>query len=279
MNTVDKSLADDEGFPPGVASSYRTRARQRLIGAIVLALGVAILMPVFFHGEPRVPRPELKITMPSRDAALEDAMPSAAGANGETRTPVVSPGGSSGGSAEEAQRRPGGELEGTTQASLPGSAAKAAAVQADRPAGANADAVAAAKADPLAGAKIDSAAGAKVDPSAGAKVDPAAGAKADAKAESKSSPKPDPKSDVRAERYTDQYILQAGAYSQADNADAQVARLRKLGVKVYTERISTPRGDRIRVRVGPFSSRAEALRIQSKLRQAQVETTLAGPDA
>jgi DedD protein len=108
-------------------------------------------------------------------------------------------------------------------------------------------------------------------------------AKVDAKSESKTSPnpgpKPDPKPDVRAERYTDQYVLQAGAYSQADNADAQVARLRKLGMKVYTERISTPRGDRIRVRVGPFSSRAEALRIQSKLRQAQVETSLAGPDA
>jgi DedD protein len=259
MNTVDKSVADAEGFSPGAASGYRTRARQRLVGAIVLALGVAILMPLFFHGEPRMPRPELKITMPSRDATLEDALPAASGASGENRIPVGPQGGSSSGGAGEAQRGQGGESESTTQIPTPGSAAKATAAHADVPAGA------------------------KVDPSAAAKVDASPGAKVDAKSESKTSPspgpKPDPKPDLRAERYTDQYVLQAGAYSQADNADAQVARLRKLGMKVYTERISTSRGDRIRVRVGPFSSRAEALRIQSKLRQAQVETSLAGPDA
>jgi DedD protein len=248
---VDKSVADVEGFSPGAASGYRTRARQRLVGAIVLAFGAAILMPVFFHGEPRMPRPEMKITMPSRDAALEDALPAASGASGENRIQAGPQGGSSSGGAGEAQRGKGGESESTTQIPTPGSAAKAAAAHADVP--------------------------------AGAKVDPSMAAKVDAKSESKTSPnpgpKPDPKPDVRAERYTDQYVLQAGAYSQADNADAQVARLRKLGMKVYTERISTPRGDRIRVRVGPFSSRAEALRIQSKLRQAQVETSLAGPDA
>lgn len=262
MNTVDKPVADEEDLPPGVASGYRTKARQRLIGAIVLALGVAILMPVFFHGEPRMPRPELRITMPSRDAALEDAMPAAAGGGEENRTPVASHGGSSGVGAEDAQRRPGGELEGATQASGPGSATKATAV---------ADHHASAKAD----AKVDAKSDAKLD----TKVDARTDTKIEIKTDAKSGLKSDSKPDVRAERYTDQYILQAGAYSQADNADAQVARLRKLGVKVYTERISTPRGDRIRVRVGPFSSRAEALRIQSKLRQAQVETTLAGPDA
>jgi len=270
MNTVDKPVADEEDLPPGVASGYRTRARQRLIGAIVLALGVAILMPVFFHGEPRMPRPELRITMPSRDAALEDAMPAAAGGGGENRTPVASHGGSSGVGAEEAQRRPGGEMEGATQASGPGSATKATAV-ADHHASAKADAKADSKADAKADAKGDT----KIDTKSDARTD----TKIEIKTDSKSGLKSDSKPDVRAERYTDQYILQAGAYSQADNADAQVARLRKLGVKVYTERISTPRGDRIRVRVGPFSSRAEALRIQSKLRQAQVETTLAGPDA
>jgi len=270
MNTVDKPVADEEDLPPGVASGYRTRARQRLIGAIVLALGVAILMPVFFHGEPRMPRPELRITMPSRDAALEDAMPAAAGGGGENRTPVASHGGSSGVGAEEAQRRPGGELEGATQASGPGSATKATAV---------ADHHASAKADAKADSKVDAKADAKVDTKLDTKVDARTDTKIEIKTDAKSGLKSDSKPDVRAERYTDQYILQAGAYSQADNADAQVARLRKLGVKVYTERISTPRGDRIRVRVGPFSSRAEALRIQSKLRQAQVETTLAGPDA
>ena len=159
MNTVDKPVADEEDLPPGVASGYRTRARQRLIGAIVLALGVAILMPVFFHGEPRMPRPELRITMPSRDAALEDAMPAAAGGGGENRTPVASHGGSSGVGAEEAQRRPGGEMEGATQASGPGSATKATAVadhHASAKADAKADSKADAKADPV--AKLDASA-------------------------------------------------------------------------------------------------------------------------
>ncbi|NDH31536.1 MAG: SPOR domain-containing protein, partial [Betaproteobacteria bacterium] len=81
------------------------------------------------------------------------------------------------------------------------------------------------------------------------------------------------------ERYPDRYVLQAGAYSQSENADAQVARLKKLGVKVYTDRIKTPKGERVRVRVGPFANKADAVKVQTKLRQAQIETALAGPDA
>jgi DedD protein len=73
--------------------------------------------------------------------------------------------------------------------------------------------------------------------------------------------------------------LQAGAFSQSDNAEAQVARLKKLGLKVYTDRIKTPKGERVRVRVGPFDSKADALKAQSKLRQAHFEASLAGPDA
>jgi DedD protein len=73
--------------------------------------------------------------------------------------------------------------------------------------------------------------------------------------------------------------LQAGAFSQSESADAQVARLKKLGFKVYTDRIKTPKGERVRVRVGPFATKADAVKAQTKLRQAQLEAPLAGPDA
>jgi len=258
MNTVDKSAADDDGLPPGTASAYRTRARQRLIGALVLALSAAVLMPVFFHSEPRVPRPELRITMPSRDSSLEEL-------TAATSKPQENP--NPGAASQDAGLRTEKEEPQGPSASNPADLAGVVA-QSGVPKTAAASTE---KSEVKAPGKVDAKNEARTDAKAEAKNE----AKPDVKAEAKNEAKPD----AKAERYTDQYILRAGAYSQAENADAQVARLRKLGVKVYTDRISTPRGDRIRVRVGPFASRSEALRIQTKLRQAQVETTLAGPDA
>ncbi|NCX71892.1 MAG: hypothetical protein EBW88_00535, partial [Betaproteobacteria bacterium] len=39
---------------------------------------------------------------------------------------------------------------------------------------------------------------------------------------------------------------------------------------MYTDRIKTPKGERVRVRVGPFANKADAVKVQTKLRQAQI---------
>lgn len=59
-------------------------------------------------------------------------------------------------------------------------------------------------------------------------------------------------------------IVQIGAY--ADHASAQEVRwkLERAGLKTYTHIAQTPDGERIRVRLGPFASRAEAEKAAAK---------------
>ena len=60
------------------------------------------------------------------------------------------------------------------------------------------------------------------------------------------------------------YIVQVGAF--ADSAIAQSARLKleRAGLKTYTHEAQTPEGKRIRVRLGPFATRAEAEKAAAK---------------
>ena len=61
-------------------------------------------------------------------------------------------------------------------------------------------------------------------------------------------------------------MVQVGAF--ADNERASVARLKleKAGLKTYTQVAETKEGKRIRVRLGPFESRAEADKAAAKVK-------------
>jgi DedD protein len=65
---------------------------------------------------------------------------------------------------------------------------------------------------------------------------------------------------------TERLVVQVGAF--ADEARAREVRLRveRAGLKTYTQVAKTAEGARIRVRVGPFASRAEADRAADKIR-------------
>jgi DedD protein len=45
------------------------------------------------------------------------------------------------------------------------------------------------------------------------------------------------------------------------------SRLKESGIKAYSEKISTKEGDRFRVRVGPFATREEAEKMQSRVKK------------
>ncbi|MGJ7579744.1 SPOR domain-containing protein [Variovorax sp. RHLX14] len=62
------------------------------------------------------------------------------------------------------------------------------------------------------------------------------------------------------------FVIQVGAF--ADDAKAREVRqkLEKAGLKTYTNVAKTAEGDRTRVRVGPFASRAEADRAAGKVK-------------
>jgi DedD protein len=68
-----------------------------------------------------------------------------------------------------------------------------------------------------------------------------------------------------------------GAFSSQASASAAVDKVRETGVKVYTETVKTERGERIRVRVGPFASREAAEDAREKLKAAGLNAALIAP--
>jgi DedD protein len=69
-------------------------------------------------------------------------------------------------------------------------------------------------------------------------------------------------------------VVQVGAY--ADPAKVREARqkLEKAGFKTYTQVVGTQGGERTRVRVGPFPSRAEAEQVASKIKSLGLPVTV-----
>jgi DedD protein len=62
------------------------------------------------------------------------------------------------------------------------------------------------------------------------------------------------------------FVVPLGAFANRENVKQLEAKLSKAGVKYFTETVSTPGGEQIRVRAGPFPSKdvAEGAREQLK---------------
>ncbi|HTJ96785.1 MAG TPA: SPOR domain-containing protein [Rhodocyclaceae bacterium] len=211
----------------------KKRARRRLVGAIALALLAAIVLPMVMDHEPRPPVQDIQVRIPSQDAGsftsrvLPDTKPKA--------TPLPA----------APAVKPEAKLE--VKPSDPVPETKPAEVAAPKP---------------------------EVKAEA-AKPEHKAEVKPEAKPEVK---KPDSKlaEAARAEKIlngaadtpkADQWVLQLGAYQDQGNVKALQAKIKELGFPSYTEKVSTPQGDRIRVRAGPFSSKAAAEKAQAGLKR------------
>jgi len=63
------------------------------------------------------------------------------------------------------------------------------------------------------------------------------------------------------------WVIQVGAYAEAANAQSALAQVQALGMEAGTESFDSPKGRLTRVRVGPYTRKAEAskaaLRIKS----------------
>ena len=62
------------------------------------------------------------------------------------------------------------------------------------------------------------------------------------------------------------FVIQLGAFSEANRARDRHAQLVNAGVKGYTEVIKTPTGDKTRVRAGPFPNRDAAEKANERLK-------------
>lgn len=212
--------------PAESIEAMRRRARHRLIGAVVLVLAGVIGFPLLFDTQPRPVAVDIPIEIPDRNKVAPLPLPPQAPVASGKVTPA------------------------------PAAAAPAAPVAEPKPAAPPAaPAEKVAKAEPAPEKKPEPKAEAKAEAKTEAKVPAADAAKAQALLEGKSV-------DASAGRF----VVQVGAF--ADVAKAREARLKveRAGLKTYTNVAETKDGKRIRVRAGPFASRAEADKAAEKIK-------------
>ena len=70
------------------------------------------------------------------------------------------------------------------------------------------------------------------------------------------------------------FIVQVGAFSDVDKVREVRRKVEGLGLKTYTQVVDTKEGSRTRVRVGPFTDKAEATRTAEKIRKLGVSASI-----
>ncbi|QKO22558.1 SPOR domain-containing protein [Rhodoferax sp. BAB1] len=106
---------------------------------------------------------------------------------------------------------------------------------------------------------------------------PAPAAKPEARPEPKAT-KPDTKAepkkaDSKAAAET-RYVVQVGSFADESRAREARSKIERAGLKNYTQAVETKDGKRIRVRAGPFASKAEAERAAEKLKKLDLPGTV-----
>lgn len=228
----------DNTAAPDSDLQLKKRARRRLVGAIALALLAAIVLPMVMDHEPRPTQQDIQVRIPSQDAGsfTSRVLPGAPAA-----TPLP----------------PARET-----APTPAPTAVPTAAQ---------DAAPPAPAEPKPEAKPET----KPEPKSDAKPEVKSKPAADTHGAAKSAEA------LRAERIlnggadapaapavrSEQWVLQLGAYQDQGNVKVLQGKIKELGYPSYTEKVSTPQGERTRVRAGPFASKAAAEKAQAALKR------------
>ena len=236
-----RKSSDDAGAAPLLPDSLeelRRRAKYRLIGAAVLVLVGVVGFPLLFDKQPRPISVDMPIDIPERNKAKPLALPATAAAV----VPAVVA--SASGIIEEKMAP---EPASVAQPA-PKIVAKHEPVLAIKPP----------EKAPEKSAEKQAAAAAPVPaPKPVAKVDESEKVKALLNGQA---------IDKASEAVVGRFVVQVGAF--ADPVKAREARLKleHAGLKTYTHVAETKDGSRIRVRVGPFSTKAEADKAAQKVK-------------
>ena len=241
---------------PESVEAVRKRARHRLIGSALLVLLGVVGFPLLFETQPRPVPVDIPIDIPSRQA-VKPGSPVAPVLPAQRSVPVPPPEAS----APTAPAAP--EPAVSAQASLE---PKEEIVE-PRPA-------AEAKPAPQPAAPKPAVAQAVAKPEA-AKPEPA----------KPEAPKPRPDDGQRAKALLDgastpssqeapRVVVQVGAFSDANKAREVRAKLEKAGLKTYTQVAETKDGKRIRVRVGPYATKAEADKAVAKIKSLDLPAAI-----
>lgn len=97
---------------------------------------------------------------------------------------------------------------------------------------------------------------------------------ADKAAAGNTTEKPPEKPSEKAATGNERIVVQVGAFSEAERAREARLKLERAGLKTYTHVAETPQGRRIRVRLGPFATRAEAEKAAERAKALGLSTAL-----
>lgn len=215
--------------PPQSIEAVRRRARHRLIGAAVLVLAGVVGFSLLFDTQPRPLPVDIPIVIPAKNTPPAPETP-------KVRTPVPAAAGPADMPAA-AQRVTATESLGsseelvtpTAQAARPPGAAKPDTVQHD----------------------------VKPQPKP-APVKPHEPERARALPEGKPAAAVTAKPAEKEDATNLRLVVQVGAFAEVERAREARLKLERAGLKTYTHVADTAEGKRIRVRLGPFATKAEA---------------------
>ena len=254
-----KTSGDAEGGSAASVTSVdgvqkvRTRTRRRLIGAVVLVTVGVIGFPLLFESQPRPIPVDIPIEIPSQDNSPALALPAA-----RREVPL----------ARSVQPASSAAVAVVTGAVL----RDASTAGASAPIVAASGAIAAAGAQPATKpAPVASAVPADRVAAPAARTAVVSAPVAESRvASTPAKVAPESASAAAAPRF----VVQVGAF--ADPASAREVRLKmeKLGLKTYAQTAETKDGKRIRVRLGPFASRAEADKAAARAHEAGVASVV-----
>ena len=286
----------------------KKRARRRLVGAIALALAVAVGLPMLLDSEPKPLASDIAFQIPSKDkpadaAPVAAAQPSAVDAAdaldkseeivketppakpAAATTPAVPAAAVAPVTAPAAAAPQVTELKPHAEPAKPKDSVKDSLKESSRLAEAKLEAEAKAKAE----AKARAEAKAKAEEIKHAKAEAEAKAKAEhdtrrAKAEADAKhaePKPKAEDAARAmaileDKPSDtKYLVQVAAVATQEKADELQNKLKEAGIKSFTQKVTTASGSLTRIRVGPFPNKEEAEKVRAKLSKIGLSSSLA----
>lgn len=229
--------------PDSADSTFKRRARRRLIGSIALVLMAVIALPWIFDAEKKPLDQDVSVQIPSQDVVTVRP-PAASGAKPKSVDPTEPKGAASAAIERDAATN--------SAAAAPATAAKVEAKPEPKPE---------VKSEPKASAKADAKTASKAEPKAEAvtAVPKSEEARVKAILDDKAAAAATAK-DVGG------FAVQIGAFSSEDKVREARDKLAVAGYKSYVEKLDSKEGEFTRVRAGPFAAREVAEAARDRIR-------------
>ncbi|WP_290901154.1 SPOR domain-containing protein [Aquabacterium sp.] len=246
--------------------AMRVRARRRLIGMVVLVGAGVVGFPWLFETKPRPMSGDIQIVQAQQ--AQQAQLPAGSSpAPGATIAAVTAPAAPAVPVARVAPAEAERE-EFVTDA--PPKPAVVPSAPVAKPAASKPAAVAASKPTPTpkpAEKPVDKPAAKAAEKATGKTAEKGSDKPAD-KAKDKPADKKSDKDKADKDKAGTRYVVQFGAFADANSAHEARMKAERLGLKTYAQQVDTPQGKRIRVRLGPYADKAEADKAAASLRKA-----------